>query len=303
MVQGQDLLGDGVNVAARLQSAAEPGGICVSGSVYDQIRNKLSLSFKPLGELNFKHIPQAVRVFSIAEAEGLGLLPSRAGRGLAKRLTIAAALLCIVAGVGLWAYSGYQRSKAELAREARVTTERLAVEEARLPVDAERQAAELAPQKPKAERSQVEEQAHRLVNSEQTKAEDAQKVATARPSTESPQALAVPTAVENARDGLYGGQICYGPSPSDPARCYPAQAILRQGKVSGQWPGRDPGVTMYLAGDVSTSGDVTIHMHGERGDGSRLAVGDLVGTLRDGHLDAAGRFLNGRSISLNWYRN
>ena len=84
MVQGQDLLGDGVNVAARLQSAAEPGGICVSGSVFDQIRNKLSLSFRPLGELNFKNIPQAVRVFSIAGSEGLGLLPSRVGWGLAK---------------------------------------------------------------------------------------------------------------------------------------------------------------------------------------------------------------------------
>src|ERR1700751_476572 len=50
LVQEGDLLRDGVNVAARLQAAAEPGGICISGSVYDQIRNKLSLSFRSLGE-------------------------------------------------------------------------------------------------------------------------------------------------------------------------------------------------------------------------------------------------------------
>ncbi len=77
MLQGHDLLGDGVNVAARLQSAAAPGGVCIAGSVYDQIRNRLSLSFKSLGEMNFKNIPQAVRTFtSIIEAEGLGELPS-----------------------------------------------------------------------------------------------------------------------------------------------------------------------------------------------------------------------------------
>ena len=50
MVHGGDLMGDGVNVAARLQAAAEPGGVCISGSVYDQIRNKLSLTIEPRGE-------------------------------------------------------------------------------------------------------------------------------------------------------------------------------------------------------------------------------------------------------------
>src|SRR5436190_827599 len=77
VVQGTDLLGHGVNVAARLQSIAEPGGICISGSVYDQIRNKLSLAFKPLGEQKYKNIPQSVRTYSIAEAEDHGTLPYR----------------------------------------------------------------------------------------------------------------------------------------------------------------------------------------------------------------------------------
>ena len=80
MVQGADLLGDGVNVAARLQGAAEPGGICISGSVYDQVLNKLSLSFKPLGDLNYKNLPQPVRTFAIAKVAGLGVLPSPAGQ-------------------------------------------------------------------------------------------------------------------------------------------------------------------------------------------------------------------------------
>jgi class 3 adenylate cyclase len=107
MVQGHDLLGDGVNVAARLQSAAAPGGICIAGSVYDQIRNRLSLSFKPLGDMKYKNIPQAVRTFSIIEAEGLGELPSpidgpdRSAGGFPRWLAAAAAaLLLVIAGGG-----------------------------------------------------------------------------------------------------------------------------------------------------------------------------------------------------------
>jgi hypothetical protein len=60
---------------------------------------------------------------------------------------------------------------------------------------------------------------------------------------------------------------------------------------------------MYLAGDVTPAGDVRIHMHGQRSDGSRLAVMDLAGTLQDGRIDAKGSFLNGRSVTLDWRRN
>ena len=56
MVGGDNLFGDGVNVAARLEGAAEPGGICISGAVYDQIRNKVDLSFDDLGERSLKNI-------------------------------------------------------------------------------------------------------------------------------------------------------------------------------------------------------------------------------------------------------
>jgi hypothetical protein len=104
-------------------------------------------------------------------------------------------------------------------------------------------------------------------------------------------------------DGLYGGQICYGPSPSDSARCYRAQAVISQGKLSGQWSGRPPVETVYLAGAVSPSGDVAIHMHGAKNDGSHVAFMDLVGTLRDGRLEAAGSFSRtGRSVTLHWQR-
>ena len=105
------------------------------------------------------------------------------------------------------------------------------------------------------------------------------------------------------RDGVYRGQICYGPGTADPARCFRAQAVVQRGRISGRWPGREPGVTMYMAGDVAPGGDVTIHMHGERTDGSHLAVIDLAGTLQNGRIDAKGSFRGGRGVTLNWQKN
>src|SRR6266852_7697909 len=65
MVDGEQIYGDGVNVAARLESLAEPGGICISHTVHDQIKNKLSLSYEDLGEQSVKNIAEPVRVFRV----------------------------------------------------------------------------------------------------------------------------------------------------------------------------------------------------------------------------------------------
>ncbi len=65
IVKDGDLLGDGVNIAARIQSLAEPGGIYFGGSVYDQIEGKLDLNFTSMGEQTVKNIPRPVRVYRI----------------------------------------------------------------------------------------------------------------------------------------------------------------------------------------------------------------------------------------------
>ena len=61
-----DIYGDGVNVAARLEQLAEPGGICVSGKVYDEVRDKLPYSFEDRGEQQVKNIARAVRIFRLS---------------------------------------------------------------------------------------------------------------------------------------------------------------------------------------------------------------------------------------------
>ncbi len=65
MVKGDDLLGDGVNVAARLEGLAEPGGICISGNVHEQIENKLDLGYEDLGFQDVKNIAKPVRAYRV----------------------------------------------------------------------------------------------------------------------------------------------------------------------------------------------------------------------------------------------
>lgn len=66
VVKNQDLLGDGVNVAARLESIAEPGGICISSSVYDQVTGKLDLGFEDIGEQALKNISRPIRAYRVS---------------------------------------------------------------------------------------------------------------------------------------------------------------------------------------------------------------------------------------------
>jgi adenylate cyclase len=65
IVEGSDIYGDGVNVAARLESLANPDGICVSGTVFDHVRGKVGLDFADLGEQEVKNIDQPVQVYGI----------------------------------------------------------------------------------------------------------------------------------------------------------------------------------------------------------------------------------------------
>ncbi len=65
IVEAHDIFGDGVNIAARLEGIAEPGGICISSSAYDQVRGKVAVEFADLGEQNLKNIARPVRAYAV----------------------------------------------------------------------------------------------------------------------------------------------------------------------------------------------------------------------------------------------
>ncbi len=92
IIDENDIFGDGVNVAARLEALAEPGGICVSRVVRDQVRDKLAILFEDMGEQQVKNIARPVRVYRILLAERAGvpsILPETAPRALPDRPSIA----------------------------------------------------------------------------------------------------------------------------------------------------------------------------------------------------------------------
>jgi adenylate cyclase len=69
IVEGDDIHGDGVNVAARLEAIADPGGICISGDVYRQCRGKIDVTFDDLGDQEVKNIAEPVRAFRVKKNE------------------------------------------------------------------------------------------------------------------------------------------------------------------------------------------------------------------------------------------
>lgn len=205
-----------------------------------------------------------------------------------------------------------RQTKAErkaLRQQAKLSSERrIVAEEPRQQAGAEPQAAG-AQQARLAEPKGIEDEAPRPAetNSQQHVSmlpADPSKVPIPPPAGSPAVAATLPnTGPAIDATGVYRGPICYSAIAAEPARCYRAQAVLTHNRISGEWPGRGPGVTMYLAGEISRSGDVVIHMHGKRADGSHFATGDLVGTLRDGHITANGNFINGRTVTLNWQKN
>ena len=106
IVDGDDIFGDGVNIAARLEALAQPGTVCISHTVYDQVRNKLDLDYRPLGSHRVKNIAEPVRAYAV----GVPAAAPRPRRGRRPLVAAAGAAALVVAGLVAWAlYAGAGR--------------------------------------------------------------------------------------------------------------------------------------------------------------------------------------------------
>jgi class 3 adenylate cyclase len=102
---GDDLMGDAVNVAARLESIARPGGICVSAAVYEQIEGKLTLGAEDLGEQHVKNIPRAIHAYRLTLVGAPVVVVPPAGSRKTARLAViigTAVVVAVLAIGGAW---------------------------------------------------------------------------------------------------------------------------------------------------------------------------------------------------------
>jgi len=105
-----NIYGDGVNIAARVESLAEAGGICISGRAYDQVANKLGLQYENLGEHQVKNITTPIRVFRVLSLPGAAAHRVVQAKDALKRkwrkiaLSISAAIAVVAAALGIWYY-------------------------------------------------------------------------------------------------------------------------------------------------------------------------------------------------------
>jgi serine/threonine protein kinase len=246
-------------------------------------------------------------------------VPDKVATGARSSATgwIAAGLL-LLAGGAYWAHTVSERSKAEHARAltaaappelqapevVKPSVERPVIEHPAEPPNAARPTRDAEAMKAAVRQTTPHGTAHPTAVGSATPGPVGASTA-AMPSPASAGAAAAPSTVNVGQyDGKYSGQVCYGKTRNEPERCHRQEGTISGGKIAGEWVmAADAGITMLLAGDVSTSGDVKIEMHSEKADGTPVATIDLTGTLQDGLISASGRFLRGRTATLNWHKN
>ncbi|MFK7943125.1 MAG: adenylate/guanylate cyclase domain-containing protein [Paracoccaceae bacterium] len=120
IVEGDDLHGDGVNVAARIEALAEPGGIAISRSARDQIRDKLNVTLHDLGEVEVKNISRPVRVFRVGESGSAAAAPTPAVARSMPRWVLSAVAVSVLLFGSMLAYDRMRLTDVEAASMSRM---------------------------------------------------------------------------------------------------------------------------------------------------------------------------------------
>src|SRR5512136_3111291 len=124
---GEQILGDGVNIAARLESLSEAGGICISGTAFDHVRNKLELGYEYLGERSVKNIALPVRVYKVlmdSEAAGnvIGEKKAKSRQWLMATMGLVIGLIVVIAAIVIWKLYAPPAPQPETGTKEKITS-------------------------------------------------------------------------------------------------------------------------------------------------------------------------------------
>jgi adenylate cyclase len=124
--EGESIYGDGVNIAARLESLSEAGGLCISGTAFDQVRNKVDLGYKYLGEQTVKNIALPVRVYKVLmepEAAGkvIGEKKAKPRQWQMATMGLVIGVIVVVAAVVIWRFYAPPAPQPEVAPKEKIT--------------------------------------------------------------------------------------------------------------------------------------------------------------------------------------
>ena len=271
VVKGTDLLGDGVNIASRLESIADPGGIVISSGVYDQITGKLDLGFHDIGAQNLKNIAHPVRAFRVSGAGGTVRAPAAPRRARSLTPWAGAAIGAMVVAGALIAWKGGwfappvappvappaapPASAAADQERARLQAELATAEKARIDAEARARAADADALRARAEneaaalKSRAQSEAAAL----RAKAESDAAAVRSRSELDAQQALAERTASAAAAQAKSDAASVAVPAPAESAPATTPAAPVRASKFDpsiydGAWTG---GLTCDAFEDLS----------------------------------------------------
>jgi adenylate cyclase len=121
IIQDSDVFGDGVNIAARMEGLADPGGICISGTAYDHLHGKLPISFVDMGEQAVKNITRPIRAYRITDGASDLARSHRLGTRPVAAILLTIAVMAML-GSGIYAWSAGLLSKWSQYPDGRIST-------------------------------------------------------------------------------------------------------------------------------------------------------------------------------------